>query len=116
MPYKKITYTEFLSALDLVMEYHSQTKTQSKIQKKYSSKVRTIDLTGKLSFSMLKVLTMYYKLYYGVEINDSNLSRMHINLLACIDYNELKKYRGIGDLGILKMQKIIEFNLEQQLD
>lgn len=116
MSHKKITYKEFLFALDLVKEYRNQTKKDTKLKSKYFSKGRTIDLTGKLSASMLRVLTMYYKFCYGLEINGSNLSNMHTNLLASIDYSELKNYRGIGVLGISKMQKIIENSLEQQID
>lgn len=114
MPLKNITYNQFIDALGLVTQYRKQTKQQTNLQSINIPKGRTIDLTGKLPNSLYKVLLMYYKFNYGLEINLDDLSNMHANLLAAIDYEEIKKFRGIGSLGISKMQKIIEFNLEQQ--
>jgi hypothetical protein len=114
MPNQKFTEEEFLNALDLVLDYLSETKEKANLKKNYFSKRHTIDLSGKLSASMQRVLAMYYRLYYGLEINSTDLSQMKTDLLAKIDYEALKKYRGIGVLGISKLQEIIELSLLQQ--
>lgn len=113
MPTHKVTEEEFLNALNLVLDYLSKTKEKAKLKKNYFSTRNTIDLSGKLSASMQRVLAMYYRVYYGLEINTTDLSHMETDLLAKIDYEALKKYRGIGALGILKLQEIIELNLVQ---
>lgn len=112
---KKITFNEYKEALSLVFNYKKQNKSESKRLDQQIPKGRAIDLSGKISDSMLKVLVAYYKNIYQLEIKRADLSQMYVNLLAAIDYNLLQQYRGIGKLRILKLQKIIEYNL-QQLD
>jgi hypothetical protein len=88
MPTKNITYTEFKNALGLITQYRKQTKKHTKLQGEFIPKGRTIDLTGKLPNSLCKVLFMYFKINYELEINSADLSQMHANLLAAIDYEE----------------------------
>ena len=110
---KKITNNEYKEALSLVVNYKKQNDSNSKPLDFLLPKGRVIDLSGKISDSMFSVLVNYYKIQYQLEINKSDLSQMYANLLAAIDYQLLQTYRGIGNLGILKLRKIIENNLEQ---
>lgn len=110
---KKITINEYKEALSLVVNYKKQNDSIIKSLDFLLPKGRVINLSGKISDSMFKVLVAYYQFHYQLEIKKSDLSQMYVNLLAAIDYNSLQNFRGIGDLGILKLQKIIENNLEQ---
>lgn len=110
----KITFNEYKEALSLVFNYKKQNESVSIRFDQEIPTGRAIDLSGKISDSMLKVLVAYYQQNYQIEIKRSDLSKMCANLLAVIDYNLLQQYRGIGKLKILKLQKIIEYNLEQQ--
>lgn len=110
---KKITFNEYKEALSLVVNYKKQNESINKLIDHLIPKGRLINLSGKISDSMFMVLATYYQFHYQLVINKSDLSQMHANLLAAIDYKLLKKFRGIGNLGILRLQKIIEYNLEQ---
>lgn len=109
-----ISYTEYLRALSLVNTYNKKKLSKVNPYDSLFPHGRTIDLSGKISNTMFKVLVFYYRFNYQIEINKTDLTMMYANLLAAIDYTKLQKYRGLGSLGISKLQKIIELNLEQQ--
>lgn len=113
MPHKNISYSDFLNALDIVSHYKKQNSDDFIFKNSFLPKGRTVNLNGKLTNSMFKVLVRYYNFKYKILITGEDLKYMHANLLASIDYRVMLNYRGIGNFGISKMQKIIEYSLEQ---
>lgn len=105
---KNISLKEFKNALEIVTTYHKQFETSNTGAPVPEG--RRVNLEGKITNSMFKVLVLYYKNEYDIDLQLSDLRCMYVNLLAAIDYDKMANYRGLGAIGIEKFKELLQLH------
>jgi len=73
-------------------------------------RIRKINIQNDISDTTFNVLQNYYLIEYKIVLEREDLCAMDIKLLAAINYNRLKWYRGFGKVRLFNFKKLMIFH------
>ena len=100
-----ISKLEFKKALKIVAAYKMQV--EQDLHKSTIAYRRTINIQNDISEYTFRVLQLYYIEEYEIDLEKDNLKSMDVRLLACINYDKLKKIRGYALMNINNFKKLM---------
>ena len=100
-----ITSLEFHAALKVISDYKLQIDEQL-LESELINK-RTVNIQKNIKKQMFFVLQLYYKDYYNLDLNWTDLIEMDTDLLKKINFKRLGGYRGVGLMSINNFMEVL---------